>query len=739
MAKQDLVVKLLLDSGAFGNDLRQAERKAQEFSNNMKDAGKTASEFADEIGLSTGAVGSLGKMLTGAGAVVAAVGAFKSIMESSYETASEFHGVIGGFQGVLSEFQEAIATFDFSNFNNGLRAVFGNAKEAKQALMDAEVSDVAYDYLSSQYKQQLKALEVESKDPATTPERRAEISGTLTNSILSQWSDTARGNANSQFDAFISKMRSEQELLSREYLTIDKAKELMDVTMTNITTNRDQIEADKKEWKRVNKQLTKLANQRKITQFGANQARNSGFTETADSMQAQADDYQRQHDELAMQYQDLMFRIEAYKMGVDELKNQQNILTRAYDVEREVDEYKNQVDGWVKSMNTPPKKKEKEPEPDSIKYLQDQISKDERDRELYAVNSAEWNKKTAAIVKNRLALAELIKKQNEYEEVLRATARASREGNDDVVNVNSIGYIQGEIAHLESVKDTQSVGSAEWMETIEAIDAYKIELKELMEVQDALMKQYDDTQIPPPEVVNVESIKYIQEMISFYEELRDTMTVGSAEWVDASDALDSFRVELEELLKVQESYDGQYNPAEKQNEWNDALESSVFLFNSLSDAMAQAKDESVRDGAAIMSIMGAIAEGALNVIPALQALTAAEGTASAAAAPWPANIAAIMSIIATVTSVYASIKQMGKAGKYAEGGIVGGTSYSGDKLFAMVNSGEMILNKRQQSNLSNMLGSGRDNSGGGQVEFHISGDTLVGVLNNKRNKTHLIR
>lgn len=98
MAKQDLVVKLLLDSGAFGNDLRQAERKAQEFSNKMKDAGKTAGDFGKEIGLSAGALGKLGGMLTGAGAVVAAVGAFKSIMESSHDSAKKFQGVIGGLK-----------------------------------------------------------------------------------------------------------------------------------------------------------------------------------------------------------------------------------------------------------------------------------------------------------------------------------------------------------------------------------------------------------------------------------------------------------------------------------------------------------------------------------------------------------------------------------------------------------------------------------------------------------------
>ena len=43
------------------------------------------------------------------------------------------------------------------------------------------------------------------------------------------------------------------------------------------------------------------------------------------------------------------------------------------------------------------------------------------------------------------------------------------------------------------------------------------------------------------------------------------------------------------------------------------------------------------------------------------------------------------------------------AGNYANGGIVGGNSYSGDRLTANVNSGELILNMAQQENLANAL------------------------------------
>ena len=111
-------------------------------------------------------------------------------------------------------------------------------------------------------------------------------------------------------------------------------------------------------------------------------------------------------------------------------------------------------------------------------------------------------------------------------------------------------------------------------------------------------------------------------------------------------------------------------------------------------------------------------------------------------AGWPGLLFAIPAALAAVMAGLAL------AGAFAEGGIVGGTQKQGDRLLARVNSGEMILNTRQQANLFRLLNSGID----GQrvrmprafinplavqpqqpqaVRFEIDGRKLVGVLSNE--------
>jgi len=112
----------------------------------------------------------------------------------------------------------------------------------------------------------------------------------------------------------------------------------------------------------------------------------------------------------------------------------------------------------------------------------------------------------------------------------------------------------------------------------------------------------------------------------------------------------------------------------------------------------------------------------------------AQGVAGAvshalAEAPWPIGLIAAPLAGATAQALFSQMIP-----KFATGGIIGGTSFTGDKILAGLNSGEMILSKSQQTNLFKLIDQG--GVGGNSVNFEIRGDKLVGVLENysKKNK-----
>jgi hypothetical protein len=85
--------------------------------------------------------------------------------------------------------------------------------------------------------------------------------------------------------------------------------------------------------------------------------------------------------------------------------------------------------------------------------------------------------------------------------------------------------------------------------------------------------------------------------------------------------------------------------------------------------------------------------------------------ASASKLPFPANLAAIATVVATIASVFSSLP------KFADGGVVGGSSYFGDKLIARVNSGETILTNKMAGRALSMI------EGGSNVR--VSGDVRL--------------
>lgn len=97
---------------------------------------------------------------------------------------------------------------------------------------------------------------------------------------------------------------------------------------------------------------------------------------------------------------------------------------------------------------------------------------------------------------------------------------------------------------------------------------------------------------------------------------------------------------------------------------------------------------------------------------------------------WFGWIAASLSGLGIVASTISQLKG------YNTGGIIEGNSIHGDKVLARVNSGEMVLNKRQQRNLFRQLNNATNNASalGGNVTFTIHGSELIGVIDNYNNK-----
>lgn len=123
-----------------------------------------------------------------------------------------------------------------------------------------------------------------------------------------------------------------------------------------------------------------------------------------------------------------------------------------------------------------------------------------------------------------------------------------------------------------------------------------------------------------------------------------------------------------------------------------------------------------------LNVAGMIASAIASIIQGYATASAQSATLG----PW-AWAAFSLSGLAQVASVIAQIHNLSG---FANGGIVGGSSYHGDNNLIRANKGEMVLTKGQQTNLFHMLDYGRNNGVSGSVQFRVQGKDLVGVLTN---------
>ena len=169
---------------------------------------------------------------------------------------------------------------------------------------------------------------------------------------------------------------------------------------------------------------------------------------------------------------------------------------------------------------------------------------------------------------------------------------------------------------------------------------------------------------------------------------------------------------------------------ELNNDYANSLSNIATVMGSITNITNEGAGAWLSYGANIVNSVAAAIPALTSLTTALTAKAAAESAGSAAAVPVVGWINAIAAITA-ITAAMASIP------KFANGGIIAGNSTIGDYNIARVNSGEMILNNRQQKNLFNLLDGkgGTSVNAGGEVKLRIEGRDLVGVLNSQTSKT----
>ena len=288
------------------------------------------------------------------------------------------------------------------------------------------------------------------------------------------------------------------------------------------------------------------------------------------------------------------------------------------------------------------------------------------------------------------------------------TNRSTGGGTTPIVyKEGSLGYIDNELKELKNKlqQATSNDSRSEIYKQISALESQRVELvfaskngKTPMEAIRELMEK--DVAAKPLPVAELE--------------------------VDAS--------KIKEIMKNVFAYFDEYKAKVKEVKQDTMFKSINNLssaFSSLGEIIGGVAGQMVSWAAqSAASIAQMLAENAQLIISA-QAVAMANGAKSAFALPFPFNLAAWASVAATIMGIFASLP------KFATGGIVGGSGFSGDRQLIRANSGEMVITRAQQARLWSAISGG--GSLGGQVTFKISGQELHGVLRNYNNKINRAR
>ena len=698
----DLVVKLLLKTGTFSTDLKTAKGQIQNFQSGCKKAGDSLSAFGNSMGINIGTLTKFGGVV---GAAALAGKELKNILMSSQSTADSFNNAIAGCKGVVDSLHTALATCDFSAFRDGLWSVFDAAKAVSEALDKLGNTQIAYNYMSKENAAEFDKLEAIYKNPKSTQEQK---------------------------DAAIKRM---QDIIDAQVKYANNyGADIYDVYKKKVVKKAGAGNIKEKD---VTLEQFRTAMRTDLGEFGDPTERRKWYQNQYETYLGEIKKYGDNNimgqEKLKKKYADtIAIHAMLELMKDDELKELGDLLSTRLGAKQSADQlqkrYNEMLNGYLNkkttTTTTKPTKTVKTPEviaeEGSLKDLTDKYNKANNELNLLTVGTEEWLEKNEEVKELNTQLEETkqrIKEINGEVEKVEKTQEGSLKWISEKRN-----EIQGKL---------ESVGIDD-PDDYEKIKKYKKQL--------SILDEFETQTKWLNNVVNINSIKNLEETISLFQELRDNLQFDNPEYNELleiySDAIDDYTEKLNKLKGVKTEI------IQTTSVWDGFSQSMANVSTVVSSLTDTFKSGAEITASSVLSMVATCLPAVGQLISSLSALTAAEAVEAGVSATqkavstskhWIEAIAAVASLGAVVAAAISSAKN---AGNYADGGIVGGSSFRGDRMTANVNSGEMILNRTQQYNLFKQL---NGQGGSGSVEFHISGDTLVGVLNNHNRKNRLIR
>ena len=403
----------------------------------------------------------------------------------------------------------------------------------------------------------------------------------------------------------------------------------------------------------------------------------------AEKIQAETDYYNKKR-EMAAQIREINNKINA-----ENAKNHQEYIKRLEEQKKAQEEAEKARQEALKASLENEKAIRQQMEDFKASLIKDAGERELVEMQLAGSREIEELKKRLETEKNlteegRAILNQLIiDKQTELDTQLKEKADAIAE---ERINAEMQRIAEQEQTKLELKKAIAEENSAEMLE----LQLEELEMQQQAELENTILNEED---------------KYL--IVEKYEKLKQAL--------------------VEETAKKNEEQATQMK-AQLSSAMQSMAKNASSAFGQMSELLEGygEENEKASKAAKAFALMQLATDQAISISQTARAIVeAVEGATQAAAKTGPLAPVMIAVYIAemvglvlgAVAGQVASIKQakgiLNGSDKYAVGGIVGGNSFSGDKVVAHVNSGEMILNREQQTNLFKManIGGGFDYSG----------------------------